>query len=347
MKKMKNDYLAKPFLIILLILSLFACFLIFKPFLTEIVIAAVLVSFFYKPFKFFSRLFKGRRGLAAALVCVLVLMIVIIPVTNLIIFSGKKSVTAYAETVNFINNSSEDVKASILSKTEIINIDEDRIKNIILEATKNIRDWISKGASFVVKGTTDFIVSLVLIVLTMFFFFLDGRKMVEKLKAWSPLPDKYDTELFNKFREVSYTAIISTFATAAVQGLVGGIGFLILGLPAFYAGILIAFFSLIPYIGSMLVYVPVGIYLLLIGEIFQGLFMLAWGSILIGNIDNLMRAYILRGKSNVNPIFIIFALIGGLALFGFWGLVIGPLMIAISATLFHIYELEFKKELNI
>ncbi|MFA5421052.1 MAG: AI-2E family transporter [Patescibacteria group bacterium] len=343
---MRNDYLAKPFLIILLVLSLFACFLIFKPFLIEIVIAAVLVSFFYKPFKFFTKVFRGKKWLAAALVCILVLLIVIIPVTNLIIFSGKKSVTAYTETVNFINNASEDIKSGILSRTEIINIDEDSVKNAVLEVTKIIRDWITKGAGMIVKGTTGFVVSLVLIVLTMFFFFLDGRNMVEKLKLWSPLPNKYDSELFQKFREISYTAVISTFATAIVQGFVGAVGFLIIGLPAFYAGILIAFFSLIPYIGSMIVYVPVGIYLLLIGEVFKGLFMLAWGVIIIGNTDNIIRAYLLTGKSKINPIFIIFSLIGGLALFGFWGLIIGPLIIAISATIFHIYELEFKKELD-
>lgn len=343
---MKNENLAKPFLIVLLILAVVTCYLIFKPFLTEIVISAVLVSFFYRPFLWLSRRFKGRKIPAALIMCLLVLLIVIIPISNLIIFSGKKSLAAYSETVNFINNANDNLKNSILAKTDLINFEDDNVKDFILESTKTIRDWISKGAASIVKGTTGFFVSLVLIVLTMFFFFIDGEKMVDKIKHWSPLPNKYDVELFKKFREVSYTAVISTFLTAAAQGVIGAIGFMIVGLPSFYAGILIAFFSLIPYVGSMIVYVPVGIYLVLMGEVFKGAFILIWGAVVIGNTDNILRAYLLKGKSKVNPIFIIFALMGGLALFGFWGLILGPLAIALSATIFHIYELEYGKDLE-
>lgn len=343
---MKNENLAKPFLIVLLILAIVACYLVFKPFLTEIVISAVLVSFFYRPFLWLTKKFKGRRAPAALLMCLLVLLIVIIPVSNLIIFSGKKSVVAYNETVNFINNANDNLKSSLLSRIDFVNFEDNNVKDFILKITDTIKNWISKGAATVVKGTTGFFVSLVLIVLTMFFFFIDGERMVEKIKHWSPLPNKYDVELFKKFREVSYTAVISTFLTAAIQGVIGAIGFMIVGLPAFYAGILIAFFSLIPYIGSMIIYVPVGIYLIVTGEVFKGVFVLAWGSIVIGNTDNILRAYLLKGKSKVNPIFIIFALMGGIALFGFWGLILGPLIVALSATIFHIYELEYGKDLE-
>jgi predicted PurR-regulated permease PerM len=343
---MKNENLAKPFLIVLLVLAIFACYLIFKPFLTEIVISAVLVSFFYRPFLWLTKKFKGKKAPAALVMCFLVLLIVIIPISNLIIFSGKKSLTAYSETVSFINSASDNLKSSVLSNFDFVNLEDDNVKNFILKMTETIKDWIGKGATSIVKGTTGFFVSLVLILLTMFFFFVDGERMVDKIKHWSPLPNKYDVELFKKFREVSYTAVISTFLTAAIQGVIGAIGFMIVGLPAFYAGILIAFFSLIPYIGSMIIYVPVGIFLIVTGQVFKGVFVLAWGSIIIGNTDNLLRAYLLKGKSKVNPIFIIFALMGGIALFGFWGLILGPLVVALSATIFHIYELEFGKDLE-
>lgn len=339
---MKSTGFAKSFLISLLVLAIVACYFIFKPFLTEMVISAVLVSFFYKPFLWLTKRFKGRKTPAALLMCLLVLLIVIIPISNLIIFSGKKSVAAYSETVSFINNASENLKEAFSTKIDFINFDDNNVKEFLLTITDSIKNWIGKGAAMIVKGTTNFFISLVLIILTMFFFFIDGEKMAEKIKYWSPLPNKYDSEIFKKFRDVSYTAIISTFLTAAVQGLVGGIGFMFVSLPAFYAGILIAFFSLIPYIGSMVIYVPVGIYLIVTGDVFRGIFILAWGSIVIGNIDNILRAYLLKGKSKVNPIFIFFALMGGIALFGFWGLVLGPLIVALSATVFHIYELEYE-----
>jgi predicted PurR-regulated permease PerM len=94
----------------------------------------------------------------------------------------------------------------------------------------------------------------------MFFFFVDGKKMLTRLMYLSPLPNKYDQEIFKKFRSVSFTIFISTFVAAIAQGVVGAIGFAIVGFPAFLAGVLVALLSLLPYIGSMVFYIPVGIY---------------------------------------------------------------------------------------
>lgn len=162
----------------------------------------------------------------------------------------------------------------------------------------------------------------------------------------SPLPNAYDREIFQKFRSVSYVTILSTFVTATAQGIAGAIGFAIVGFPAFLAGILVGLLSLIPYLGSMIFYVPVAIYYLLVGQIWQGIFVLLWGAIVIGNIDNVIRAYMIKGKAQVNPIFVIFSILGGITLFGFWGVVLGPLVIAIAVTIFHIYELEFCTSLD-
>lgn len=338
---MKDKTLSKYFLIVLLISATLAILWLFRSFLVEIVISGVLASVFYRPFSKLSQFLGGRRKLAAFLMCLLLLIIVITPITLLLSFLGQKAPIAYVETTNFINNSSGHIQDGVLSKINFINFEDEKVKETIFEFTKKMSDWISAGAKEIIKQTTNFIISLFLILLTTFFFFIDGKKVLEKLKLWSPLPNKYDAEIYNKFREMSQTSMISTFVTAAFQGVIGGIGFLIVGLPAFYPGLLIGFFSLIPYIGSMIIYVPIGIYLILTGDVYRGVYVLLWGSVIIGNTDNLIRAWILKGKSKVNPIFIIFSLMGGIALFGFWGLVLGPLILSLTATIFHIYELEY------
>lgn len=343
---MKDKTLSKYFLIVLLISATLAILWLFRSFLVEIVISGVLASVFYRPFSKLSQFLGGRRKLAAFLMCLLLLIIVITPITLLLSFLGQKAPIAYVETTNFINNSSGHIQDGILSKINFINFEDEKVKETIFEFTKKMSDWISAGAKEIIKQTTNFIISLFLILLTTFFFFIDGKKVLEKLKLWSPLPNKYDAEIYNKFREMSYTSMISTFVTAAFQGVIGGIGFLIVGLPAFYPGLLIGFFSLIPYIGSMIIYVPIGIYLILTGDVYRGVYVLLWGSVIIGNTDNLIRAWILKGKSKVNPIFIIFSLMGGIALFGFWGLVLGPLILSLTATIFHIYELEYDGSLE-
>jgi predicted PurR-regulated permease PerM len=96
----------------------------------------------------------------------------------------------------------------------------------------------------------------------------------------------------------------------------------------------------------MIFYIPMSIYYLLVGEIGRGIFILVWGLFIIGNTDHLIRAYMIKGKAKVNPIFVILSILGGIMMFGFWGVVIGPLIIAVVATIFHIYELEYCNALD-
>ncbi len=346
--------LSKPFLLILLALVLVACYFVFRPFLTEIFIAAILASIFYTPYLKLSKFLKGKHNLAALLMCLLLVVVIIIPTVRIIIYGGQQSVEAYSQTVKFFNSHSVNgvLQTSALPDKlfGVIDVsrfyDNESFKNIFLDVLKRSSNWLISGATSLLKGTTSFIISLFMIIITMFFFFVDGKKMLERLMYLSPLPNAYDREIFQKFRSVSYVTILSTFVTAGAQGIVGAIGFAIVGFPAFLAGILVALLSLLPYLGSMIFYVPVGLYYLLVGQIWQGIFILLWGALVIGNIDNLIRAYMIKGKAQVNPIFVIFSILGGISLFGFWGVILGPLIIAIAVTIFHIYELEFCGELD-
>lgn len=347
--------LTKPFLLTLVLLVLIGCYLIFRPFLTEIFVAMILVSIFYRPYEYFVKKFKGSRNLAALLMCVLLALIILVPAIRIITYAGQKSAVAYTQAVEFFN---ENTMATVLSSDtfssgalKYLNLEElssknETFKNFFLDILKRSSNWIVSGATIAVKETTNFIISLALIILAMFFFFVDGKKMLKKLMYLSPLPNRYDEEIFRKFRAVSYTTFFSTFVTAGAQGVIGAIGFAIVGFPALLAGILVALLSLIPYIGSMIFYIPVGLYYLLIGNIWQGIFILIWGFLIIGSTDNILRAYMIKGKAEVNPIFVLFAILGGIAMFGFWGVVLGPLIVALAVTIFHIYEMEFCDHLD-
>ncbi|HKK54412.1 MAG TPA: AI-2E family transporter [Patescibacteria group bacterium] len=345
---MKKDNLSRPFLITLLVLVFVACYLVFKPYLSEILIAAVLVSIFYGLYEKLVRFLRGKRNLAAGIMCFILVLVIIIPIVNLIIYSGQQSVQAYQSTVQFLNeNKMETVlEDSYLSQLNVFGFDPSSIEQFIMDTLKKSSNWLVDGATTLIAETTKFIFSLFMIILTMFFFFVDGKNMLNKIMYWSPLKNSYDLEIFKKFRSVSYTIFVTTFVTAAAQGLVGAIGFIIIGLPAFFAGILMGFLSLLPYIGAAFIYVPVGVYLLFIGEVWQGIFLLLWGSIILGNTDNILRGYMIKGKAQVNPIFIIFSILGGIVLFGFWGVIIGPLIISIAVTVLHIYELEYANSLD-
>lgn len=347
--------IAKPFLLLLVFLVLLGCYFIFRPFLTEIFVAIILVSVFYRPYEYVVKKFKGRTNLAALLMCLILVLLIVLPVLRVVVYAGQKSVVAYSQATEFFNSndigdvlnsgSFQDGVLSYLNLDELVAQNEE-IKGFFLDILERLSNWIISGATSVVKGTTNFIISLVMIIIAMFFFFIDGKKMIKKLMHLSPLPDKYDKEIFHKFRAVSYTTFVSTFLVAAIQGVAGAIGFAIVGFPALLAGLLVGLLSLIPYLGSMLFYVPMGIYYILIGDVWQGVFILSWGAIIIGGVDDLLRAYLIKGKAEVNMVFVLFSIIGGISLFGFWGVVLGPLIVALAVTIIHIYELEFCDQLD-
>ena len=336
-----DNKLSKPFLLLLVVLVLVACYFVFKPFLIELIIAAVLVSILYGLYSKFKKLFFNNRNVAALIMCLLVIVLIIFPLSQVMILAGKKSVTAYNDTVQFFTQNDDFIQNKYLRQLDFVGLDNSTLQNFVIDIVKRSSDWMVGAATFILKETTNFFISLFFIVFAMFFFFRDGEGMLKKLSLWSPLQNKYNLRLFKKFRDVSYSTMVSTFVTALAQGFVGAIGYMIIGVPSFFPGILIGFTSLLPYIGSILVYVPTGIYLLLTGQIWQGIFILLWGAVIIGNTDNIIRTYMIQGKAHVNPVFVFFSIIGGVYLFGFWGVVIGPLVVSIAITVFHIYELEY------
>src|SRR6056297_1811563 len=306
-----DKIIRKGFLLIILAGVLYACYRVFEPFLVEILVAAILTSIFYRPYKWFSHKLGGSKKVASLITCLFVVLIVIVPLTNLLVFSAQESIGAYKEVSNFVEDLNFDqgtINRIMERGEEVLGISVDSLKGLIIEAAKRASNVLVQGATSFTKGTINFLVSLIIIIFTMFFFFVDGRKMADRIMDWTPLPNKYNQEIFKKFREVSYSTVLATFVTAIAQAIVAAIGFMIVGIPAFFLSILVAFFSLIPYLGSGVVWFPVGIYLLVTGQIWQGIFILVWGALIISFIDNLVRAYIIKGKSQAHPIFIIFSI---------------------------------------
>ena len=206
----------KPFLIFLIIACLVAIFFLFRPFLIEIIIATALVSVFYSWYEKLTKLLWNKKYLASFIMCLLLVLVIIIPFSNFLIFVSKKASVAYVS-VNEIISKADLIQSSFLEKINLDNSGEEILKQFIIDGAGNIKNWLVSGTTILVKGATNSIISLGLIILIMFFFFVEGRKMAKKLILWSPLPNKYDIEIIKKFRNVSKSTFISVFVTAAVR----------------------------------------------------------------------------------------------------------------------------------
>lgn len=343
----KKD-IANVFLMVVLIGALYLSYLFLKPFLLVIILSGVLVSIFYGWYERLMGWLRGRKNLASLIMVILIAIIIVLPVTNFVFYLSKQSLEGFSSITVWINSGALEraVNENVVRRLNFIDPSVLNIRQYLISTSSQISSFLVSGGRSILKGTTQFITSLIVMFFTMFFLFRDGRKLMERLMYLIPLPHKYNQAIFKKFRDVSYSTIVSTFVTAIVQGIVGALGFMIIGVPAFFAGVAMAFFALLPYVGTAIIWLPTGIYLLLIGKIWQGVFLLIWGFGVIGTIDNFLRPYLIKGRAEVHPLIIFFAIFGGIITFGFWGMIIGPIVVAITFTLLHIYELEYKEVLE-
>lgn len=170
---------------------------------------------------------------------------------------------------------------------------------------------------------------------------------MKKIMYLSPLRDSHEKLLVEKFISISRATMKGTLVVGLVQGSIGGITFALVGVPSAIAwGIVMVFLSLIPMFGTSLVWFPAGIIMLLIGNVWQGVVILAVGFGVISIIDNFLRPELVGKDTQMHPLVVFFATLGGISLLGFLGFIMGPIIVALFLTLWNIYAVEFKKQLK-
>jgi predicted PurR-regulated permease PerM len=215
---------------------------------------------------------------------------------------------------------------------------KDQLSGAVLAASR----FIAQHAVQLGQGTIQFFVSLGLMLYVAFFMLRDGQRLVAMLVRALPLGDEREHLLFAKFAEVARATIKGNLAVAAVQGTLGGIIFWILGIPgALLWGVVMTLLSLIPVIGSGLVLGPVAIYLVATGEWIQGLILAAFGAGVIGLVDNLLRPILVGRDTKLPDYIVLLSTLGGFALFGLNGFVVGPLVAALFVAFWEIFMREF------
>ena len=194
--------------------------------------------------------------------------------------------------------------------------------------------WSTSGVKLVTSAVWQFFLML----FALFYFYKDGAAFLHWMMHLTPLPGSLEREIQEKFREVSESAFLGTFLTAAAQGFLEALGFLIVGYPPLVWGVLMAVLSLIPLVGTFLVWGPAAILLMTGGRMGAGIFLVIWGVVVVGLSDNVLRPLLMQGKSQLHPALIFFSLIGGIMAFGPLGILLGPLAIVLVIAMLRAYE---------
>ncbi len=356
MKALDRNSLSMAIFLGLLAGTLYLSYQIVIPFLVPIAWATVLVVMFYPLYeKIQSRL--KRPWLSSLVLCVIAFFLIILP----LFFLGLSLVQ---ESIRYSEIASEWYRSGAMDK--FLDPFNDRLieTKTALEQTfgitlptpeEAIKQFAIK-ASTVIWGQTASIIGVVAMTVinfftmlfTMFFFFTDGPKIVDAIKRITPLTRPLTDNLFNELKSTIYASMYGGVVVAAIQGLVGGILFLIVGLPgALLWGSVMGFMSIIPIIGAVPVYGTAGIILLLSGSVGKGVAVLLVGGLVISQIDNFLRPALMAKRTSMHSLLLFFAIAGGVGVFGLMGIVVGPLVAAVLLALVKIIEMklaEIKEE---
>jgi predicted PurR-regulated permease PerM len=222
------------------------------------------------------------------------------------------------------------------------------------EVMATAKDFVTSIGSFILGNATGILKNLtvlffhaIVFLFAMFYFLRDGEQFIAYLNSLLPMSEKYRSELFKKLSHLSYGIIYGLFGAAIAQGLMSGLGFYIVGINnAAFWGSIAALFSVVPYIGTAIIWVPVSIYLLVTGHWVAALFLTVWSIVIVGTADNMVKPYLIGSSATLHPFAVLLVIFGSTFAFGLKGLIFGPFILTLTLAFLHIYKLEFSNALD-
>jgi predicted PurR-regulated permease PerM len=335
---------SKTFVVLLVLVSVAFAWVI-APFYETVLWATVLAIMFAPLYRWLGAR-MGQRRIAAALgTVVIVVLLVIVPailIAGLLVQEGlglyHRIQSRDLDFGRYLDQMRDALPAWALGLLDRFGMSTTGVVQERLTAgLTRVLQYVGAHAVNVGQVTLDFILSFFLMLYLLFFLLLDGPALMARIRRAVPLDEGLQRQLGDNFRNVVRAIIKGTLVVALVQGALGGIIFAVLGVgAAVFWGVLMAFLSLLPAIGSALVWLPVALHFLVIGAIGKGLTLIAFGVLVIGLVDNFLRP-LLVGKDTKMPDYVVLiATLGGMAAFGFNGFVIGPVIAALFIAIWHV-----------
>ncbi|MBP5299768.1 MAG: AI-2E family transporter [Victivallales bacterium] len=215
----------------------------------------------------------------------------------------------------------------------------------LVNTSRNLFSGALKLLGKVLSKTWLTVFNFFLMLFVMFFVFYDGQNIMKYARDSIPLGAEEQQQVLQRIKEVSSSIAFSIFGTALCQAIVAMIIFRIVGIPALFWGSMLGMCSIIPFVGTSLIWVPATLYLFATGQIWQACVMLA-GGLLVANIDNVLRPFLMKkgGKTGMSYLVLFFAILGGLQTFGLVGVIYGPLIFGICGICLLLFSTQFKKE---
>ena len=328
---MADDIIIKKSLVIVMFLGIFVlAFFIIKPIIIPIIFGMLFAYIFNPIYKRIYKLLK-RKNLSAFILLIGIALVVAVPIVYLTPPLVKQAFDSYSTLQNFnFGEVLEKFLSPEVASTAAVNLDN-FIGHFICCFLNQFSDLLINLPSFLLK--------FAVFLFTFFFAIRDSTELKNYLSSLSPFSNSTELKFLKELRGITNVIVFGQVLIGILQGLALGIGLFFLGVPnALILTFLASLISMIPILGSWLVWLPVSLYLLAIGQTFQGIFLLLYGSLFVSSMDNIIRPYLLSKHSNLPIVLSVIGTIGGLYLFGIAGLVLGPLVLAYVLIIIEFYQ---------
>jgi predicted PurR-regulated permease PerM len=344
-----QTWLATAFFFALFSLILYGAFLVLTPFLTAITWAVILAILVYPLYALLLDRFRGRATLAAITVIVMITVMVIAPGIELGRFLTEEVVLLVQSLRALLD---EEGKQEWLAKPWVQqlvgwwNLLSFRLMDFNIDWKQVLAQGAQASSKAVVERVTGFAqnvllftVNFILTLITLFFMLRDGKKFISRVQHLLPMDRDHQQRLFKNIVDAVFAVVHGSLVVGSVQGLLAGLAYYFLGVPfAVLWGVVTGFSALLPVGGSTLVSMPITLYLFLQGETIRAFILLGWSLGIVGTIDNVLKPLIIGNRLGLPVLFLFFGILGGLALFGAVGIVLGPVIFALLRALLDLYS---------
>ena len=327
----------------------FLTFLIFKPFLTPLALAAIFAVVLYPVYRFFLKHMSGWRGFAAVLTMLAVTLCLIIPfgfMTVLVIGEAQETYVSLTQGAGLATT-----QEAILFLGSSVEPYVPGAAELSAQVATDINSYFRSGLEWLLDNIGGTLASVIGIGLDIFIFFIalfvflkEGPRIRQGLLWLSPFNDADDARILDRLGLTINSVVRGSLAVGLAQGIVASIGYVIFGVPnPLLWGLLTSIAALVPGIGTALVLTPAIAYLFIVGESVSALGLLAWGILAVGLIDNLLGPALIGRGVHLPSLVILLSVLGGLIFFGPAGIFLGPLSVSLLIALFALYAGAGKK----
>jgi len=329
----------------LLVLVGYLVWAIMAPFVSALALSAIIVTICYPMYERVLKAVPGNnKTIAALLTTFAVLLIVILPLTLLTRTLLNEAVDVY----RLVNNSQNGgIEASLQNVETTINVFFPSFQLDISEYLKQITAFVADNLGAIFAGTASTLLSVFIAIIGSFYFFRDGQYFTKQLINISPLPNDQDELILKRLATAVRSVATGTVLVALIQGALTAFGLWWFGFErAILWGTIAAFGALIPGVGTSIVFIPIIAFLVIYGAYLKAVLVFAWAALAVGLIDNFLGPYLMSRGNTMHPFVILLSVLGGIALFGPIGFIVGPVILSFFIVLLELYSVHISDYTN-